>query len=344
MKIENIKKTRSQKEETRKIAVNLITKGWLKKTEIARILWVSYQSVVKRHNAFKKWGKKGLSAWKNKGWRPKKADENLTNQEEKILEKVISKSPNETKQLWLDFGLWTIKIMQEVVKKLFQKELKYRKIKAFLDKIWYTNQKPIFKAYQQNPEKVKTRVEEELPKILTEAELENREVFYWDESWFKANDHRWCTRSKKWKTPIVTSTWMRFGVSAISIISWRGNLRFMVYEWGFTSDTLIKFLQRLVRWNQKKYTIILDWHPTHKSKKVQLFLESQDMRIKLYYLPWYSPELNPDELLRNCVKCDIKWTIFRSKKELCAKLASSLHKHQKQKDKIQSFFNHKLST
>lgn len=338
MKKENLSKTAQEKENMRILAVNMVVEGKLKKKVVSDMLWVHYNTIIKRVSLHKKWWKRSLKTKQTKWGRPKSKDNNLTTREKKIMIRILQWEPRDVQELHLDFGLWTIKIIQTVVHKVIGKKLKEWKIKEFLDEIWYTNQKPIFRAYQQDPEKVEKRIKEELPNILTEAESEWRSVFYWDEAGFKSTDNRWKTRAEKWKTPVVKSTWARFGINAISIVWSKWEMRFMVYEWWFTSDTLLVFIKKILCWNDKKYTLILDGHPTHKSKKVKAYLESTDGRIKIYYLPWYSPQLNPDELLRNCVKCDMKWTIYRSKQELCKKLLSTMYSHQKQKDKIKSFF------
>lgn len=91
---------------------------------------------------------------------------------------MLGSEPRTVKQLHLDFGLWTIKIIQELIKKVCKKELKYWKVKEFLDEIGFSNQKPLFRAYQQSPEAVLEWVEETLPGIQYEAEKEEREIFY----------------------------------------------------------------------------------------------------------------------------------------------------------------------
>jgi transposase len=227
-----------------------------------------------------------------------------------------------------------------VIKHLFEKDIKYWKVRQLLNEFWYTNQKPIFKAYQQNPEKVLQRVEEDLPAIYEEAKQEDREIFYWDEAWFKTCDNKWMTWAPKWETPTVLTTWNRFWVNAISIVSSRWELRFMVYEWSFTWDTLIQFLKRLIKNTDQKYTLILDWHPTHKSKKVNEYLESIDHQVKIYFLPWYSPELNPDEQVRYHTKNNLKWRRIANKQQLIDKVKKELFSLQKQKEKVASFFRH----
>jgi len=347
MKKENIKKTNGEKEELRLCAVKMIVKGGMKKIDVKKILDVHYSSLVEWHNTYKKWWWKALKTSKNSWWRPKKENNNLTKKEQEILEKVVLKEPREAKtvakklkNLPLDFGLRTLKVIQAVVKELFGKEIKDWKIREVMIEMWFTNQTPLFRAYQQDPKKVELWIDQVLPYIQMEAEDEWRTIYYWDEAWFKSTDHRWKTRWKKGKTPIVKSTWARFWVNAISIISPKWELRFMAYESGFSSETLLLFLKRISYKNDKKITLILDGHPTHKSVLVKKYLASQNNKIKIYYLPWYSPELNPDEQVRNHMHNDLKGQIIASQKQMIDKIKKWLYRLQKKKDEVSSYFRH----
>lgn len=229
--------------------------------------------------------------------------------------------------------------MQEVIKKVFWKNLKEWKVREIAIEMWFTNQQPIFKAYQQNPEAVEKREKETLPQIKEEAKREWREIYYWDEAWFKSSNHKWKTRGKKGETPVVTSTWARFGVNWISVVSPKWEMRFMIYEWSFNSNKFIEFLKRFHE-DRKKKTLILDGHPIHKTKKVNEYLNSINNEIKIYFIPWYSPELNPDEQVWNQVHSDLKGQVVRWNKHLMEKIRKSLYRLQKQKYKVMTFFNH----
>lgn len=324
----------------RKTAVNLVKKGKLSPEKVIELMDLSRNSIYKRLKLYKEWWEKALEPKKWKWWRPKKDDSNLTDKEIKSLIKVLDCEPRKCKQLHLDFWLRTIKVIQYTIRELFGKDLTDWKVRDLIIEIGYTNQKPLFRAYQQNPEKVIERVETRLPAIKLEAETENREIYYWDEAWFKSTDQRWKTRAKRWKTPIVRVTWARFSINAISCISSKWVLRFMAYRGWFTWETLIEFLKKLIYKSDKKITLILDGHPTHKSKAVQKYLESINDQIKLYYLPWYSPELNPDEQVWNQVKIDLKGRIVVSLDDMIDKVKRSLYRLQKQKDKVWSYFRH----
>lgn len=327
-------------EDLRIKAVKLHIKGGMKVTDIVQIMEIWESTLYYRIWVYRKKWLQWLRAKNWKTWRKKDKSINLTAKEKIILRSVLLQEPRQSKKLMLDFGLWTVKYIQHAIKVLFGKSLKIGKTNELLIEMWFTNQKPLFRAYQQNPKKVDEWVNETLPSILQEAKNEWRDVYYWDEAWFRSTNHRWKTRWLSWETPIVSATWARFWVNAISMINARWELKFMAYEWTFTSDTLLMYLKRLLYRNDKKISLILDGHPTHKTKKVQEYLAHHNHQIKLYYLPWYSPELNPDEQVRLHVHNDLKGVIVVNKEQLIAKVRSSLHRQQKQKDKVASYFRH----
>ena len=114
--------------------------------------------------------------------------------------------------------------------------------------------------------------------------------------WREAPSQDGCTST------VVPTTGQRFSCNMISTITNRGALRFMIYRKRFTSDVFITFLRRLIGSLDHKIYLILDNHSVHRARKVRRWLEKHKEQIAVFYLPAYSPELNPDELLNNDVK------------------------------------------
>ena len=104
------------------------------------------------------------------------------------------------------------------------------------------------------------------------------------------------------RTPVVRGTGKRFGCNMISTVTNRGRLAFMVFKKRFTAKVMIEFLKRLLRHSPRKIFLIVDGHPVHRSTKVKRWLEDNRKSIRMFFLPGYSPELNPDELLNQDVK------------------------------------------
>lgn len=88
----------------------------------------------------------------------------------------------------------------------------------------------------------------------------------------------------------------------ISVVSARGLLRFMVLRGKVNGPRYVEFLKRLMHNARRPVFLILDGHPVHKSRAVKAYAASTHGRLRLFYLPPYSPELNPDEQVWNHVK------------------------------------------
>ena len=122
-------------------------------------------------------------------------------------------------------------------------------------------------------------------------------IFFGDESNLRSDAHRGTTWGIKGETPVVAKTGRRFSLNLISAVSPMGELRFMVTDQRVNAATFIDFLRRLLVNAERPIYLVLDGHPVHRSKKVRDFVEAQDGKLRLFFLPPYSPELNPDELV-----------------------------------------------
>ena len=91
-------------------------------------------------------------------------------------------------------------------------------------------------------------------------------------------------------------------INLISTITNQGKVRFMIYKNTMNSQTMIKFLKRLVKDADRKVFLVLDNLRVHHSYKVRDWLSEHEDQIELFFLPSYSPALNPDEYLN----CDLK--------------------------------------
>ena len=101
---------------------------------------------------------------------------------------------------------------------------------------------------------------------------------------------------------MVSGTGARFGLNVISVVNRQGKLRFMVFNGRLNGDLFIQFLRRLLYGASHPIFLIVDRHPAHTSAKVGKFADSTEGKLRLFYLPTYSPELNPDEQVWNHLK------------------------------------------
>jgi len=254
-----------------------------------------------------------------------------------IYKTVVGKNPL---QLKFPFALWTRVMVKELIQREFGVNLSIVSVGRMLKKLGFTPQKPLHRAVQQDSKLVVDWMSMELPQIKAQAKRAGASLFFADESTVRSDYHTGTTWGLKGKTPVVTATGSRFRVNMISAISTRGDLRFMAFEGSMNSDRFIKFLRRLIYNAPKPIFLVLDNHSVHRSKKVKEFVESTKGRLKLFFLPPYSPELNPDELVWNTMRRTIAKQVITSKQDLKKRIVSFLRSSQKSPEKVRIFFEH----
>lgn len=219
------------------------------------------------------------------------------------MQKLYGIIANETPlQYKFSFALWTCGIVRELLKQKYKIHLSEVSIGRLLKKLGLTRQKPLFRAYQQDPVKVEQYLNTEYPKIKKLAKCNGASIYFGDEASIRSDYHSGTTWAPKGDTPIVKTTGARFRVNMISAVSAKGEMRFMLTEKSTTSDVFIEFLGRLIKGADHPIYLIVDGHPVHKSKSVKEYITSLKGKLVLFFLPGYSPELNPDENVWGYVK------------------------------------------
>jgi transposase len=316
--------------------IRLRKKGWKLKA-ISEAIGVCRSTVANWSREYTKGGSKALQL-KVKG---RKAGEKRTlssEQEDKIQRLIRDKCPE---QLKMPFALWTRIAVQQIIKRLFPIDMPIRTVGEYLKRWGYTPQKPLRRAYEQNPKAVQKWLDEEYPAIEERAKKEKAEIHWGDETGIRNDSQHGRSYAPRGKTPAILLPAKREHISLISTITNQGKVRFMVYENAMNADMLIKFLKRLIKDAGKKAFLILDNLRVHHSIAVRDWLESHKDEIELFFLPSYSPELNPDEYLN----CDLKTGVHssvpaRTSSQLKAKAISHLRMLQKLPKRVRKYFRH----
>lgn len=284
-----------------------------------------------------------LAMYRSEGWdglrsrrsngRPKRLS---AKQIEWIYNAVTQKNPL---QLKLPFALWTRGQVRTLLYRRFQIKLSLSSIGRLLAQLGLTCQKPLFRAWQQNPSLVKQWLDKEYPRILAAAKKAGAEIFFEDESGVRSDFHSGTTWAQRGKTPVVRVTGQRFSLNMISAISPRGSLRFMVVRGGIGANVFITFLKRLMYGRRRPVFLIVDGHPAHRAKVAKAYVDSLGGKLKLFSLPPYSPELNPDELVWNDVKNNgVARSLVTKPEDLKNAVVSRLRYLQKTPEHVRSFF------
>ena len=308
-----------------------------KHNEISAITGVSRSICSTWWTLYQKGGKKALKI-KQRG-RPKGSCRTLTAEQEKELQKAIrDKCPDQIK---LPFALWTRVAVQQLIKQLWTIKMPIRTVGEYLNRWNFTPQKPLKKAYKQNPKAVKAWLNTEYPDISTRAKKESAEIHWGDETGLCNDSYHGRSYAPRGKTPAIKLHPRCQRVNLISSVTNQGKVRFMVYKNKMNSQTMIKFMERLIKDADKKIFLIIDNLKVHHSYIVKDWLKEHENEIELFFLPSYSPELNPDEYLN----CDLKDGVHsgvpaRTEIELKQKAISHLRKLQKLPGRVKKYFKH----
>ena len=225
----------------------------------------------------------------------------LTSEQELRIQQLICEKRPE--QLKMDFALWTRGAVKELIQRELGLDLSIRAVGDYLGRWGFTPQKPIKRAYEQQPKAVRKWLDEDYPEIELRASKEGAEIHWGDETCVMNTDVRGRSYSPRGQTPETRVVWgRREKFSMISTVTNRGKCRWMIINGSFNSDRLIEFLSLLIKDAERKVFLVLDNLRVHHSKLVKEWVAKHEDEIELFFLPSYSPELNPDERLNADLK------------------------------------------
>ena len=305
--------------------------------EIAEITGVHATTACKWYKAYLREGEEAVKI-KKRG-RAQGSCRTLKPEQEKEVQKVIiDKCPD---QLKLPFALWTRIAVQQLIKQLWSIDMPIRTVGDYLKRWGFTPQKPLKSAYKQNPKAVKSWLKDEYPEISKRAKTENAEIHWGDETGLCNDSYHGRSYAPRGETPAIKLHPKCERVNLISSVTNQGKVRFMIYMDKMNSQTFLMFMKRLIKDAAKKIFLIVDNLKVHHSYIVKDWLKLHEDKIELFFLPSYSPELNPDEYLN----CDLKAGVHsgvpaRTKKELKKKAISHLRKLQKLPARVKKYFKH----
>ena len=215
-------------------------------------------------------------------------------QERQVFRWVNGKNPM---QHGFDFGLWTRQIVRELIVQRLGVRLSLASIGAILARQGLTPQKPLQRAYQRDPDAIARWQRETYPAIARTAKRDKAEIYFWDESGFRADAVQGTTWGAKGQTPVVSVPGQRQGISAASAVSAKGAFWFATYPGGLNGELFVTLLCQMMHGRRRPLHLILDGLPAHKTKVVTQYVAGLNGKLTLHYLPGYAPDLNPDELV-----------------------------------------------
>jgi transposase len=325
-----------QLHERRKQVVRLHRKGY-KVMQIVDLSGLSYPTVRATIDRYEAGGMAAIKP-KARGKKPG-AGRLLTEEQEEAIQRLICDKRPE--QLKMEFALWNRAAVMQLIEREYGIKLSVRGVGKYLSRWGFTPQKPIRKAYEQRPEAVQAWLNEAYPEIEKKARAEGGEIHWGDETALVNTDVRGRCYAPAGKTPVTYSVGgTRQKLSMIATVTNRGKTCWMIIDEAFNSDRLIEFLEALIKDANKKVFLILDNLRVHHSKPVKAWAAERQDKIELFYLPSYSPELNPEERLNADLKHAIGTKVpVRTKAKLKLAATEHMQKLEQTPERVQKFFH-----
>ena len=329
------KQSREVLHERRKQVIRLYRKG-MKPMTIVKSTGLSWSGMNAALNLYKEGGWSALKPHPP-GRKPDYGRLLTVEQEKRIQQLICEKRPE---QLKMDFALWTRGAVRLLIETEFGVRLGVRTVGDYLHRWGFTPQKPVKKAYEQCDKAVRKWLDEDYPAIAKKAKVERAEIQWCDETAVMNTDVRGRSYAPRGQTPTTRAVWgKREKFSLISSVTNQGRCHWMMIEGSFNSDRLIEFMGCLIKDNERKVYLILDNLRVHHSKPVKKWLEKNKSQIEAYYLPSYSPELNPDELLNADLKHELTTKIpARTKKKLSDRTIGHMTLIQNSPERVKKYF------
>jgi transposase len=320
-------------QEALRFRVVLAIRGGMKKAVAARTFGVS-RTAIDRWLRVVEFG--NITSLKSKPRGRPKGSRLAPHEAATTVRLITDRCPD---QLKLPFALWTREAVQQLLADRFGLEVSVWTVGRYLAKWNLTPQKPLRRAYERDPVAVQHWLDEEYPAIEKQAKTQKAEIHWGDQMGLRADHQTGTSYGRRGQTPVVPGTGQRFRCNMMSTITNRGELSFMVFKENFNGAVFIKFVRRLLRLRKRKVLLIVDRHPVHLSAEVKRWLARHAERMELFFLPGYSPDLNPDEFLNQDVKSNaLGRQRPATRSEMIDGVRSYLRSTQRQPAIVKSYF------
>jgi transposase len=226
-----------------------------------------------------------------------------------------------------------------LVEERFEVKLSVTSVGRLLWRMGISPQKPLRRAYERDPVAVEKWTREEYPRIRKRARQKRAMIFFLDEAGIRSDSNLGRTWAPRGQTPVVAVSGQRQAINAISAVNERGGFWYATFPGRFNATVFVGFLAKFLRHRRRPVFLVVDGHPAHRAKTVERFALSTKGRLELYFLPGYSPDLNPDESVWAHIKTHgLSKRPLRRNESLRERVDSDLASIQSRPALVRSFF------
>lgn len=302
-------------------------------TSVAKAYGVNVRSVFRWLAAYASGGQSALQAKPIPGRPAKLTEQHLT----WLASAVRDATPQ---QYRFEFALWTLSLVGELIARQFGISLSRSAVGRAMHALGFTPQRPLYRARERDPVLVERWQADEFPAIAAEAKRVGATILFGDEASMRSDHHAGTTWGAMGRTPVVPTTGQRFSLNMLSAVGATGQFQFMIHEGRANAAVFLQFLERLMHDATRPVFLVLDGHSIHKARIVTEYVHAQQGRLKLFFLPPYSPHLNPDEQVWGNVKARVAKRTVTDKMDLRVKLTAALERLRELPQIVAGFFRH----
>lgn len=316
----------------RKIAVRAVVDFGYSVQWVADVFGVAKSALHEWVNWYRESGDMGLETRLPPGANPVLTED----MEVWLKNEILSTTPTEH---GFDSTLWSCEILRCLLKRNFGIDVTVSTIRLHLHAMGLSYQRPRYRPAEQDPDEVEHFLSDKFIRIRRLAQKLGADIAFEDESGVGIPDHAGMTWGEIGKTPEVVLPQQRGGYNVLSIVTPQGLLQYSIKDHTINSDCFINFLRQILKGRTKPLILLLDRASFHHSKKVRQYVRAHRTQIRIFFLPRYSPEMNPDEQVWNQIKNNsLRKQYLGSKANLKKRLRAALKRLQANLEKVKSFF------
>ena len=315
----------------RKIAVQAVREHGQSPEVVAKILNFNRRCIYEWLKRYEEGGYEALESRKPPGAKPL-----ITREMEGWLEETVLNST--PVQHGYDTNLWTRDILAELLKKEFGVRVSGLSVSLHLRELNWSYQKPGYRDVARDEREVERFVNDTFPRIHRLADKRGADIGFEDEAGMGRMRRSGRTWGRVGSTPVVQGVLQRGGYNVLSIVTPQGEMNYSVTEESVNSERYLEFLDGLIHGRERPLILIVDPAPFHGSQKVREWVRAHRSRLRIFFLPKRSPELDPDEQVWNEIKNNqLGKQPIKNKRDLKKRLYSALRSLQRHSERIRSF-------
>jgi len=220
----------------------------------------------------------------------------------KQIDKMLNLLAEPASTYGFETDLWSTSNIRTLIKDKLNLSLHRTTVYRMLTEQKFSSKKPEFRWKEADLDKQNLWIKNTVPAIKSYVKRHKAILFFADESAVSLSASNGRTWGPVGQTTILKRTAKKGRLNVISAISPSNRLLFSVRRNSIKSKDVKDFLKQLMNTHKgRKIVVVLDNASSHHSKQIKDF-EKASENLKLYFLPAYSPEWNPDEKVWNHLK------------------------------------------